>query len=834
MPSIKKQYNFIDDSCVFENVINEFLLEVQNQIDNDISNDLVLEILHRKVNAYITHTLYDKKNNISLINSFIKYNFSKISSYERANSNLQKLSNWFNKYRFSTNVDLFINLFQQNEKFTESVYTIVEAKKEIITSGNFGDICDDINIVSFVEAYCLVNNIEIKYDLEDDNIDTFNKDSCFSDDSVRAYLLEISAIPLLSEGEEIKYLINIKNGDIKARKIFLEKNLRLVVSIAKKYIGRGLDFLDLIQEGNIGLMKALDLFDITKGYKFSTYATWWIRQAVTRGIAEKGRTIRIPVHQHEKHVKFLRVSGELEKELGREPTIDEIANRLNISSKKALDLYNLGREATSLNQNVGPNNEEDSELGYFIANPNECVEDDVLQSMLQSEVAKLLNQSGLQEREILILTMRFGLNDTETYTLGQIATQLGITRERVRQIEAKAIYKLRKSKLIKGFAAYLDCPDQGLKNIQTRNFSSIGNINSGVYETRFNSRMNKDNNKLHKSQTEEKVCVIENKATEDINLEKTREENVSMGRKMKTIYEYLGNYSKEEIDKVVEVLSDEEKGLIKLRYGDDLNNPKHNDNWNKEYNDQFYGNLIPKIKRLLKNLRKPEKESRTKSQKPKNKPQKVQRPIKSIYDLLGAFPKSDIDEVIENYLTDEENKLLGLRYGADLNNPVPSDKWDKECTDKFYHCLIPKMKAIMLKLAREKTEVEEKKDEPAVDVTLENAEIQSVNFEEQEDVTIVRYYDRFTLSSLLKTPLFMQLLDRLNDKERVMVTLRFANIDNREITSLETAKILGITEEEVINTTRNLLLAYKNIVNELVDGAIISIDSARKLIKEDE
>ena len=278
-----------------------------------------------------------------------------------------------------------------------------------------------------------------------------NTDGISIDDPVKVYLKEIGRVPLLSAEEEVELAIKMSQGDVAAKKRLSAANLRLVVSIAKRYVGRGMQFLDLIQEGNLGLIKAVEKFDHTKGFKFSTYATWWIRQAITRAIADQARTIRIPVHMVETINKVKKVNSQLLHENGHEPTNEQIAEKLEMPVEKVREIMRVAQEPVSLETPIGE--EEDSHLGDFIPDEDAPAPSDVAShTMLKEQLAEVL--STLTPREEKVLRLRFGLEDGRSRTLEEVGKEFNVTRERIRQIEAKALRKLRhpsRSKKLKDF-----------------------------------------------------------------------------------------------------------------------------------------------------------------------------------------------------------------------------------------------------------------------------------------------------------------------------------------------------------------------------------------------
>ena len=336
------------------------------------------------------------------------------------------------------------------------------------------------NLIDDIYDSLLSKNIEITTNLEDDDFDSIVENDELPDDDedgvvidetgaidiektvpkgiavddpVRMYLKEIGKVPLLSADEEIELAKRMENGDEEAKNRLCEANLRLVVSIAKRYVGRGMLFLDLIQEGNLGLIKAVDKFDYRKGYKFSTYATWWIRQAITRSIADQARTIRIPVHMVETINKLTRISRQLLQKYGREATPEEISKEMGISVDKVREIQKISQEPVSLETPIGE--EEDSHLGDFI--PDEDVQapaDAAAFSMLKEQIVEVLDT--LTDREQKVLRLRFGLDDGRTRTLEEVGKEFDVTRERIRQIEAKALRKLRHPSRSKKLKDYLE------------------------------------------------------------------------------------------------------------------------------------------------------------------------------------------------------------------------------------------------------------------------------------------------------------------------------------------------------------------------------------------
>lgn len=371
-----------------------------------------------------------------------------------------------------------MNDYMKNDAFEDKFLELVasaNSKKGIIETDRVNALINDLNldnsqidkIYEKLEAYNIVilgsgeedePSEEALLDLEEDaedaqsDVDVLTQTSyTTSDDPVHLYLKEIGNYPLLTMADEVELAKRIINGDDTAKQTLAESNLRLVVSIAKRYVGRGLSFLDLIQEGNLGLIKAVEKFDYTKGYKFSTYATWWIRQAITRSLADQSRTIRIPVHMSEVINKTYRVSRNLLQDLGREPTDQELADAMNLPVEKIREILKVSADPISLDTPIGE--EDDSHLGDFISDDTVMgPEDAASYAILKDQITKLLDT--LTEREQRVLIMRFGLQDGRSRTLEEVGREFNVTRERIRQIEAKALRKLRhpsRARMLKGY-----------------------------------------------------------------------------------------------------------------------------------------------------------------------------------------------------------------------------------------------------------------------------------------------------------------------------------------------------------------------------------------------
>jgi RNA polymerase primary sigma factor len=360
------------------------------------------------------------------------------------------------------------NMLKFAEKLKE-LLVFAKKKKNVLEFQEINDFFVDFEMdpvmIEKIYEYLEINNVDVLRVTDDEEdivlepedeieeIDFSIPEGISIEDPVRMYLKEIGKVPLLSADEEIELARRMKDGDADAKKRLAEANLRLVVSIAKRYVGRGMMFLDLIQEGNLGLIKAVEKFDYTKGFKFSTYATWWIRQAITRAIADQARTIRIPVHMVETINKLIRVQRQLLQELGREPSPEEVAKEMNVPVERVREIQKISQEPVSLETPIGE--EEDSHLGDFIQDENVPVPAEAAAFTLLKE--QLIDVLGtLTDREQKVLRLRFGLDDGRARTLEEVGKEFNVTRERIRQIEAKALRKLRHPSRSRKLKDYLE------------------------------------------------------------------------------------------------------------------------------------------------------------------------------------------------------------------------------------------------------------------------------------------------------------------------------------------------------------------------------------------
>lgn len=544
LPNIRKiysKYSYLGlDLDDYNSQIFAIFQRKKKELSNQDLNQEEFRCLFEKgidnfFNTIVAVSLNDEEKGLTVINNYINTKLANAKDYLTAINEIKKLSSFFSKNNYFISPDLCMELIKKNEKIKAILKKIVDKDIDVIKQGRIDDLFSDITLVSFIEGFCIVNDITV---LEDD-VDLSelytglnnNKDlSVFLGDGLGMYLHEARQKLLTPEEEKI-ITLRIMKGDERAKQILIERNLMLVVSQAKRKIGRGLDFLDLIQEGNIGLMKAAERFDPTKGHRFSTYAVWWIRQSVSRAIAEKSRNIRMPVHMHEALSKISRAKEELEFRLKREPTIAEIAYEVGLKPEKVMEYMALISTEVSINTLIG--DEKETELGDFIADEDAYVEEIYINNNLSEEIRQLLIKCNLKEREMAIIIRRFGLNGRDPETLASISETYNMTRERVRQIEKKAIRKIRNSSHIKAFANYMNNP--------TRALESLGKARKKSYDEVITKTTTKKDTK-----SEDKVTLLS---------------KLNSGEVI---------FTREQVDVVLKMLTYKERNTLKLQFGENL------------------------------------------------------------------------------------------------------------------------------------------------------------------------------------------------------------------------------------------------------------------------
>ncbi len=501
--------------------------------------------LKRKINYQLTKNAKKKflqtESAMKIIDAYINQKFTLVKNEKDALLYFKKLNAFLETYNYNPSPDVLTKLINQNVFFKEMIETIVKKYLDQIKNGESEKLFENNLLISTIDTFCMMNDIEINYMVEN-NIESLNTKT----DALTTYLKEIHETPLLTKEEEKQIAMRVLEKDSEARKILIERNLRLVASIARKYTGLGLSLLDLIQEGNIGLITAVDRYNGNKECGFSTYATWWIRQAITRAIANKGRNIRIPVYLYEKLGTYKKEYAKLSDELKREPTVEELASQMNTSLKTIIDLQKYQNDTISMNIKI--QDEDDSELSEFIPIEESTPEEICIAEELPLEIQKLFEQSNLKPQEIEILMYRNGFHNHNPMTLEEISSIYGVTRERIRQIEAQALKKLRNTKYVLGLAIYTENPNKSLKNIEEFKEKSLDIANRYKAFTRTP--------KTKKEKMEEKKKTI-NTEKPQVREEVTKEEYAQILEILKT----------PTFQEMMSMLSIKEATIILLRLG---------------------------------------------------------------------------------------------------------------------------------------------------------------------------------------------------------------------------------------------------------------------------
>ena len=639
-PFIEKErlkYNYIN---LPQSIYLSELKEIEDTMDFSDGKIDIESMIKNCSKRYIVDTLEEENQAIKVASNFIKKNIKPQNKYQDNIISFEKIVNFFHDFDCFPPPNLLIELIDKNDPLNKILQDVVENNLEILQKYDIDSkFLDDIS-KNFIELYCLKNNIEIKKedDIQEEDYTEFITDitnTVYTDDSVKMYLQEIHK-PILTKEQEKSLALRIRNGDEKAKELFIERNLRLVIKVARKYTGHGISFLDLIQEGNLGLIKAVDKFDVTKGYKFSTYATCWIRQSIQRSLGDKSRNIRLPVHLYEKVKKYELLKKKLSLKFNREPTFEELSKKMRVSIDTIYKYERLKHDTISLNMIVG---DEDSELEDFISLSTESIDNQFIEENLKDVIENLLKNSNLTTKEIDILKLRFGLGTNDPKTLEETGKIYGVSRERIRQIQEKALKKIRRSYNVKELAIYMDNPKEAQKNIDR-------------YRLKYQQH-----------------------SLQKIKLKDRKESELKMEMQEKTkrkskdnLYEYFSDYSKPEVSKVISRLDEDELELLHKRYGDNLLEPVKND-IDADEKKVIISNIIPRIQRMLegKKVRRRKNNQKAQSTIVEEKTEETVQPQNSLNkedykQILGIFHNPEFLEMTKKKTLDE-CLIMSLKLG---------------------------------------------------------------------------------------------------------------------------------------------------------------------------
>ncbi len=767
-----------------------------------------------------------KNERLKIFNEFSGANITFTSSNKKNTEEFLKIADFFKDICYSLTQDDALEIIKSNKKLEKAIKPLVDKNIKKIRNTDFSSVTDNETLISFMEAYCLKKDISLVEDAEliNENYEKLlkdNSDSPYVSDAVKMYLKSI-AKPILSAEEELYLAREMKNGDKKAKDELIERNLKLVVSIAKKYIGRGVPFLDLIQDGNLGLMKAVDMFEPDKGYKLSTYATWWIRQSITRGIFNNGRTIRVPVHFHERLVKYRKVTDELEGRLGREPTIEEIAKELGTSLDFIKEIYNVRNDSISINTFVGE--DEDSELEYYIADEKVSIEKDYEMKELKQKVEELIESTNLSERERSVIKLRFGINqpgDT-AHTLEEIGKKFDVSREMIRQIEKRALKKLRFARKVKGLEAYLDNPSAALDNLdklrqglviedsgnnKTKSFytqpeklllpdclngyqkKEIISVLESMFDNKLRNLPDSFKEKLKMLSVDEFSSIeintfnniiapvvkqeLENNKEKIITQEEDEniESEIELMNKVKTFTEIFEGYKIEEVIENIEGLKPSNLEIIHKRFGDNYDE-NILDSLNQEEKAKFH-NIILRIKRKI------DKQNQEKK------------------DLSVNMDDSLKKDTIEEQSPKIINETAKENMEQEINNTT---------------LLINKEESDVIMNNNLETETNQNQVlETPVKINESNIEVENNGLAKSLS----------TVDSLLEIfnkPEFVDLLKETTPLEYVVLALKLGYATGESYSTSSISEFLKIDQSQVIESAKNGLKAYKEKIIKSIDS----------------
>lgn len=721
LPSIKrlfKNYFYLDISQEkFLSLTESFLIEIYSKSENkELTDDKYIDKLKTYLNIYVKMSFEDPNQAINIINNFINKKLSSHNNYQDNLKELKSLSNFLAKYKFIPTPDNCISIINNNQKLSSILKRIIEQNTNEIAKYGIEYLDSNTLIIMLLEVYCTLNNINYQDNSEadeDDLKDPLEKPGDVKTlDSVRMYLLEIKKT-LLKPEEEKELAKKMAEGSTYAKEKLIERNLRLVVNIAKRYVGRGLDFQDLIQEGNIGLMKAIDRFDYQAGTKVSTYATWWIRQSIERAINELSSNIRLPVHIREKINKYTKTKIELTKELNREPTLEEIADAMDISVKNLEEIINNTQDTVSINAFVS--DDADTEMTNFIPSPEDTPEESYLKKNLPNEINIILDKCKITEREKQVLLLRFGFYG-EIKTLDEIGKYMGLTRERIRQIEAKAIRKLRMSPHTRTLIEYTNNYEESRKNLQAFREFHKENISSNrtfkkkdggvkAMQELMESDKYKRQQLLQKYREGQTLTIdemeylfsqetkegVEEIMCNDGNQTQQKNESIS-SLHLFDIFDQFG-YTREEVFSIISTLKNEDKKRLEQKNGNNLFNPETSRYMTEREKYLYITETLPKIKRLLE-----EKYGHREIILPKHSEddEDIAQIPKSIYERFEKYSKEEILFILPELSEPDKQKVKSFN-GRYFENPVNLSNFNQKIIDTYENITISNIIVLLTK-----------------------------------------------------------------------------------------------------------------------------------------
>ena len=839
LDKVIKEYSYIKVSDEYLNkMIGDGVKKINAGSRYNIVEAQLVEQLTTVFNDYIRKKI-DEDDYSKLVDAFVKK--KKIDNI----NDLYKLTELFASADRNLDIEICEGLIESNKTINNIVSSFVTENERKINNGEF----DNNNI--FIETYCIHNKIEMGDEIEDLDEDNLEETSSEEDSATLTlfgqYNKEISKTRLLTKEEEIDYFKRLSNGEVEVKNDILKANLRLVVPIAKKYIGNNVDFMDLIQEGNIGLMTAINKFDYTKGYKFSTYATHWIKQAIGRYVGDHSRTIRLPIHINEKLYKVRKIQRQILEKTGKEATINELSKQTGFSISKVKELLDL-KECTSLDKKI--NDEEEKTLIDFVFSEDEEPEEVAVNKMLKKYVKDILNELEEKERNIIIL--RFGLNGDAPQSLRQVGNVFHMTGERIRQIQLKALEKIWIKSKEKHLFEYIDIENSEINNNKIlskkpkciyykwfkeyakeevdKAIEKLPKKDLEILHKRYGDDLeNPSLNEITKKESRRFYTTIRKHIGELLESSKTPSDdsqieeigvanNQDSTSKPKCIYyKWFNEYNKEEVDKAIEKLPKKDLEILHKRYGDDLENPSLNEITKKE-SRRFYTTIRKHIGELLESSKTPSDDSQIEEIGVANNQDSTSKPKCIYYKWFNEYNKEEVDKAIGN-LPEKYLKIVHKRYGEDLENPTPQKLTTNE-TAKF-HQSIRKNIASLLPDGNNK----DSNNEVVKEEYHQNTNNQEASLEQKESVEVKNYITEEDIANTLKIfekEEFIELTKELPMKDSIIISLKLGYVDGKQFTTSAISSFFNITEQEVIDATRSGLELFKSKFNEIVDQSIVT------------